>query len=152
MIQRQRDWPERLHAYIETTRFRPFAFGAQDCASWALGAVDAMCSSNLRGAVLPAYSTEEEAAAALAARGWASLQDAVVEVLGVHEINPFRAQRGDVLWCPRLPDMHGRGPGGALGILDVNAFVCPATERLAVLPFFPMIKRGAVVFPVGRVS
>lgn len=42
MMQRLPDWPERLAAYVEARRHRPFAWGSNDCVLFAAGALDAM--------------------------------------------------------------------------------------------------------------
>lgn len=40
-MKRFHDWPERLAAYVERVTFEPFAWGLQDCALFAAGAVEA---------------------------------------------------------------------------------------------------------------
>ena len=46
---RNEDWPERLHEYIESRRDMPFAWGTNDCVTFAAGAILAMTGRDLIG-------------------------------------------------------------------------------------------------------
>lgn len=57
---RYRDWPERLHAFIESRRGKPFVWGENDCALFAADAVIAMTGVDM-AADLRGYKTERGA-------------------------------------------------------------------------------------------
>jgi len=94
------DWPERLHAYIESRRHEPFAWGRNDCAMFAAGAVCAMTGARL-GSLLPAvWGSKGDAAHLLADLG--GIEAGAVRMLG----EPLRglparfAPRGSVVLVP----------------------------------------------------
>lgn len=88
-MQRFADWPERLIDFIAERLSAPFAFGPQDCCSFA-----GDCALRLTGndpmADLRGYSTLEEAARILAP-GLPALVDARLP-----RIAPAAARRGDI--------------------------------------------------------
>jgi hypothetical protein len=100
MVVRQWDWERRLHRYIAATQATPFALGQQDCALWALGAVDAMCGTALAAPFVGTYDTLDGARAVFAARGWAAVADAAAALVGPRLAHVALAQRGDVLCLP----------------------------------------------------
>lgn len=84
---------ETLHRYLAARTAQPFAWGreANDCVSFALGAVEVLTGRAIRGQ-LPSWTTERGALRALARLG--GLAAAVDTVLT--PIAPAMAQRGDV--------------------------------------------------------
>ena len=97
---RRADWPERLHAFVESRRHDPFAWGRNDCATFAAGAVCAMTGAHL-GALLPGgWGNQSDAARLLA--DLCGLEAAAVRMLG----EPLRgmparyAPRGSVVLVP----------------------------------------------------
>lgn len=93
IFERREDWPERLNEMIEMRRAMPFAWGVQDCASFAAACVAAMTdAAPLDG--LPAWGSREDAEALLAELG--GLDAAVTAMLG-EPIAVTAARRGDVV-------------------------------------------------------
>lgn len=88
---RRQDWPERLAAFVEANRDRPFAWGTWDCA---------MCASawieTLTGAApfAPTYTDALSAARFVAQQG--GMGPAASAVLGAPLLFPMGAQRGDI--------------------------------------------------------
>lgn len=89
---RPQDWPQRLVRFVQSRRSMPFAWGSNDCASFALAWVREMRPD----AALPCapWSNEREALERLAALG--GLAGAAQAVLG-DPIAAMFAQRGDVV-------------------------------------------------------
>lgn len=88
--QRREDWPERLSAYVEAAKERPFCYGAHDCATFAAGAVEAVTGDNPMAEVA-AY--ERKGAAAYMRGG---LHKLAAKHLG-QEVAPLFVRRGDVV-------------------------------------------------------
>lgn len=151
-IVRQPGWDRLLAAYIAETRWRPFAWGEHDCATWTAGAVDAMCGSTLRRDI-GRYSTAAGAAAVVAGHGCTTLAGVVDVVTGWRRhVRASRAQRGDVLYLP-TPNRICRDDGGLglLCIVDGAVVRAPATERLAALPVAGVLAQpGVVAWEVPR--
>jgi hypothetical protein len=98
-VQRRRDWPERLAAYVDSTRAVPFAWGRQDCVLWAAGAIREMTGvdpvaelrgryADVAGAVRVLREIADDLAGAVAA---------VASRRGYAAVKPSRAQRGDLV-------------------------------------------------------
>jgi|GEM_PF-4037427 len=105
MVTRAWDWEKRLHRYVGETQPVPFAYGSQDCALWALGAVDAMCDSALAAEFTAQYFTLDGAVAIFAARGWATMTDAATALIGPAHRHVSHVRRGDLaIRAPELPD------------------------------------------------
>ena len=84
------DWPERLSAWVEHHRARPFAWGTHDCVLFAAGAVEAVTGAR---PPLPHWGSHEEARSALReVRGLRHALDARMPRVPVAQ-----AQRGDLL-------------------------------------------------------
>lgn len=115
-VQRLPDWPERLAAFIEQRRHRPFAWGDNDCASFAAGAVAAMTGTDT-AAWLPGSWVDEEAAAS-ALRAGGGMGRIGSQVLGAPVRGPAASMvgRGSVV-CVRLPR-------ATLGVAAGNGYWC----------------------------
>lgn len=87
---RDQGWPEALAEYVDSRRDAPFAWGTNDCTSWAAGAIEAMTGER---PPIPAYANEFEAARLLREE---SLRSRVDELYGP-EIAPAFARRGDLV-------------------------------------------------------
>lgn len=87
------DWPEKLDAYIAERRDLPFAWGkgAQDCCSFAAGAVLAQTGVDPM-ATLPDYADAAEADLVIGEQGLAPLLDERFP----RRRSPGLMQRGDV--------------------------------------------------------
>lgn len=137
-MMRRADWPERLAAWVEAHRTRPFAWGEWDCV---LAAAD--CALALTGEDALAglrWSGLKGALRQLEVEG--GLEAACTRVLGPG-IAPAFAQRGDVLLMPqRLDDQPAEFPAVlnvclgefAVGPGQGGLVFRPATEALAAWP------------------
>lgn len=97
MLRRLDDWPSRLHAYIRSRREMPFAWGSNDCCTFAIGGgVEALTGILLLPDV-QRPTTEFGAARFLVERGHHDVSGLATELLGVPMITPRLAQRGDVV-------------------------------------------------------
>ena len=94
------NWEKRLHHFVATTQPIALALGEQDCALWALRAVDAMCDTTLAEPFRGTYSTLPEAVALFAAQGWGSVEEAAVALVGPRLPTVALARRGDLLVLP----------------------------------------------------
>ena len=114
---RHENWPELLAEELEGARERPFSFGAgHDCTAFAMRIVAALTGRD-HLAEFPAYTTETEAAAILAAHG--GLRAMATRQFGA-PIAVAYAQRGDLVL---LPTERGDALGICMG--SGAAFAAP---------------------------
>lgn len=130
-MMRREDWPDRFEAFLEARRFTPFAWGSNDCATfaadWVREATDADPIAELRGK----WKTEAGAARTIARLG--GLREAVSARLA--EIPPAQAQRGDVGLV--LTEICAGAP--ALVVFGIDAAFGPGPRGLT------MVDRAAVL-------
>ena len=115
-MKRFTDWPARLAAYLEQHRATPFAWGENDCAVFAAGAVKAITGVDL----LPAdrwQSVREASRAIVRLGGLRAALDARLPAVPV-----AYAQRGDVLLVT--------GPRVQLAIADADGWLAPSRAGL----------------------
>jgi hypothetical protein len=91
-MKRREDWAEALADYLDARRDVPFAWGENDCASFAAGAVQAMT-----GEALQIPQVESAAAYLHFLRDHGPLDAIVDDTLGERLPSPAFAQRGDVV-------------------------------------------------------
>ncbi|MCZ8339624.1 MAG: hypothetical protein O9345_15980 [Burkholderiaceae bacterium] len=91
-MKRREDWAEALAGYLDERRDVPFAWGENDCASFAAGAVQAMTGESLQ---IP--QVESAAAYLHFLRDHGPLDAIVDDTLGERLPSPAFAQRGDVV-------------------------------------------------------
>lgn len=91
------NWPERLAVYIEQARHQPFAWGQQDCAAFAAGAVQAATGRNIPAALGATWRSATTAARLLNTLGG---PHAICCNLFGPPIAAPAAQRGDVVCVP----------------------------------------------------
>jgi len=134
-MMRREDWPERLREYFEAAEKRPFSWGNHNCCHFAAGAVVAQTDvdptacftgTNIRGRV-SAYKRVR----AFAGGGVRELTAKISEDLGMDEVVPAMAGRGDIV-CLEIEGCD------ALGVVDLN----PRNAR------FLLPERGLVRLPV----
>lgn len=100
MLRRLDDWPARLHAYIRARHDMPFAWGSQDCCTFAIsGGVEALTGVLLWPDVARP-TTEFGATRFLVERGYRDPSGLASELLGLPLSTPRLAQRGDVVAMP----------------------------------------------------
>ena len=117
MTVRLPDWPERLAAYVESRRSMPFAWGANDCVTFAAGAIHATTGRPLATLLPAVWSNADQAARALAAAG--DMLAAVTRALG----RPWPAWRA--VHAPRGAVVAADQPDGlTLGVSMGNRHWC----------------------------
>ena len=98
-MQRLPDWPERLAAFIEARRHLPFAWGSNDCATFAADALLAVTGADALGPLRGRWATEAQAQQVLGQLGgpaWAARR-----LLGRPLARAAAAPRGAVV-CARM--------------------------------------------------
>ena len=91
MRARHQDWPARLARFVAAARARPFAWGEQDCATFARDWIEECTGERVFDAP---YSDATSAARYVVEQG--GMLAAVKRVLGEPMPNPAAAGRGDV--------------------------------------------------------
>lgn len=111
-------WDKRLHVVLTDRLKTPFAWGENDCATFAAACVEAMTGVNhLQG--MPTWSDEASALAAIEeVGGMKPWLDSHFE-----PINPLTAQRGDLGLV-----------GTALNVCVGRGWASPSSDGLAVTP------------------
>ena len=131
---RRPDWPERLAALVEARRDMPFAWGSQDCCSFAADAVEAMTG---RDWLAPHRGQYQDAAGAEAIIGPDGLEALVAGLLadfGARDCPPGFVQRGDLALVLSGNDL-------TLGVVLGETIAAPGLRRLAFVPR-SAIRRG----------
>ena len=130
-MERLPDWIERLNKYIEDRRHERFSWGANDCVTFALGAVTAQTGQNPI-AKLVGWNSALGAAKVIKKHG-GSLSEAADLILPqfgmVKSYNLNLACKGELV----ITEL-AEGAGEALAICLGNVIAIPGTEELAFLP------------------
>lgn len=125
----QRDYPA-LMAFISSRVRTPFAWGSNDCVTFAAAAVEAMTGREIAAGIGATWSSERGAVRVLKRRG--GMAAAVSSVLD--STTPGLAQRGDVAgWL----DAKGRLQ---LAIVEGQTIAGPGPSGLARLPRSAMMR------------
>ncbi|MFO1081866.1 MAG: hypothetical protein U1E23_14705 [Reyranellaceae bacterium] len=133
VLRRLERWPDRLTEFVESRRRTPFAYGSNDCCSFAIDAVDAVTGTRVREID---WQDERGALRMLAEAGGA--EAAVTSMLGRPSQNWQDARRGDI--C--LVDQDGRDvPLLCIGL----ALAGPGVERME----FRRLDEARLVWRVG---
>lgn len=122
------DWPERLYAYIESRRRRPFAWGDNDCVTFAAGGVVAITGCRLSQVLPAAWGNVHEAARLVRDSG--GLEQACSRALGpsIGGRAATLARRGSVV----LTVLQGQQ---TLGLAAGGRFWCgPGSDGLVWRP------------------
>lgn len=88
------DWAARLHNYFHDIKAQPFSWEANNCLSFALGAVKAQTGQDF-SKKYPKFKTAEGALKSMLAKKFKDLDEALSSVLEAHE-HPSQAQVGDI--------------------------------------------------------
>lgn len=122
-MKRAADWPARLYAYVESRRDVPFAWGDNDCCSFAAGAIEAMTGERLD--VGFERETAGHAAAMLAdVGGVAGIADLK---LGARQ-SGRTARRGDIVLVEQSDDRDLLGVALGVGV------AVPGRAGVLILP------------------
>lgn len=122
-IVRFRDWQVRLEAFARERRAMPFAWGRNDCATFAADAVLVMTGvrllPNMRG-----YDNARDALRLIDGAG--GMRGIACHALGGF-ILPVYARTGDVV-------LHRTGKREALGICNGGTILAPARDGMVAVP------------------
>lgn len=122
---RHPDWPERLNAFIDARRDRPFAWGTHDCvlmaADWVLEATGVDPIEGWRGR----WSSASQATRMLQQAG--GVPGAVTARLGKPLDSVLLASRGDIA----LFVHDGRT---TVGVVTDAGLACPAEHGMVIVP------------------
>lgn len=124
---RAADWPERLAAFIDARRDQPFAWGVQDCFTFAADAAVELTGDDPAAAVRGEYSSEEEADAIIGPDGLEAWVAATMAAWGASECEPTFAQRGDMVFV-------AVGNQRMCGVHLGSTVAVPGVDRLHFLP------------------
>lgn len=137
MRERAADWPERLAAFIDARRDQPFAWGGQDCFTFAADAAVALTGDDPAAAVRGEYSSEEEAEAIIGPDGLEAWVAATMAAWGASECEPAFAQRGDMVFV-------AVGNQRMCGVHLGATVAVPGTDRLHFLPASRVLRAWVV--------
>lgn len=124
-LQRLPDWPERLAAFVEQRRHVPFAWGANDCATFAADAVLAITGRDPMQRLRGRWLDEPQALGVLAGLG--GLAWAAKACLGRPLLATAGAPRGSVV----LARMLGRP---VMGLALADWWAAPGAHGLEFRP------------------
>lgn len=121
------DWPERLAELVEQRRHAPFAWGTNDCITWASDVTLAITGRDPWAAHRGTYSTEAEADRIVGSAGLEALVERLMRDAGAREIPVAMAQRGD--WV-----IVGIGNMPLVGVVLGRHVAAPGDDHLAFVP------------------
>lgn len=124
LLPRVADWPERLAELVELRRHTPFAWGSNDCATFAADAVLATTGVEYLGVLRGAWRTGQQADAYLQQQH--GLAAAVSARLGRPRRNAHQVVRGAVV-CAAIPLP-------TLGVLLGSTWCAPGQAGLVFRP------------------
>jgi hypothetical protein len=118
------DWQERFSVFVQSRQAIPFAWGTNDCCTFAASCVQAITGHNPLPAHFVGHTTRLRATRVLLVHG--GLANAVTGVLGP-SINPLFSQIGDVI-------LLNPQDGPLLGICNGSVVFAPSANGLVLLP------------------
>ena len=127
MIARPPGWPQRLADLIVTRLHEPFAWGTNDCASFAADAVAAVLCRDALAELRGQRANELQALRRARAIGGVP---AAIERAGFKPIAPALAQRGDLVQI--CQGAHGRHP--VLAVCNGDHALAPGPRGLENAP------------------
>lgn len=122
---RRKGWEQALAAYTRAALARPYAWGSQDCALFAAGAVAAITGEDFAAEFRGAYNDADSARRLLTQLGCVDVGDLASRYLP--EIDPPEARRGDIV-------MIDGQFGPFLAVVDGRTAVGPAARGLTHSP------------------
>lgn len=126
-MKRKQDWPEALHAFVESRISTPFEYGSNDCALFVADALLAMTGTDIASDFRGQYTDLKGSLAVIkSACDGTSAEDLFASVAGGNDVaelpSVLYAQRGDVV-------VFDGEYGPALGVVYLNGrdalFVTP---------------------------
>ena len=146
MLSRFHDWPERLIAFLEDRRKRPFVWGEHDCTLFVADAVLAMTGTDMAAGFRGQYNSAVSGYGLMRQLGFNSADELVehyAKQFEIAEIAPMMARRGDVLLLrtANIPDRLS-----PLGIVAPDGMaaisIAPNTTGLACVRLDAAARRG----------
>lgn len=126
-LKRLQNWPELLAGHIDVCRTMPFVWGKNDCCLFAMDAVQAITGTDI-AAPYRGYNGMREGIKLLKACGGVKgIAETEAQNYNIPEIQPLKAQRGDV--C-----LFDIGRGDTLGILAGHYIFAPGENGLIAFP------------------
>lgn len=95
-MKRLQDWPRRLNDFLDARRTLPFAWGSNDCGTFAIDCIEAITATRV---LAVDWTSEEEAMAVIARHG--GMLGLVSYALGAPHGDWKRLRRGDVALVPQ---------------------------------------------------
>lgn len=133
------DWPERLTFFVEARRHSPHAWGTNDCAMFASGAVEVMTGVDPFARWRGTYADKTEAMRLLALEG--GFEGLCGRVFG-EPVSVLQARRGDLLLGRLKPSDPEEGLAVCLG----NRAVAPGAFHVS----HDATEAGLVFLPLER--
>ena len=121
------DWPQRLVRALDDRRSTPYAWGSNDCATFAAGMIAAVTGQDFAAAFRNRYKSQVGARRMLKAHGWKDLEALADDLLPRQD---GRKQRGDVV-------LYAGRHGAFLGIYWQGLVWGPGPAGLAWWPSDP---------------
>lgn len=126
-MQRRPDWEQRLAAFLEETKVRPFEWGRCDCALFAAGAVEAVTGEDHGAAFRGRYRSPQGSLRALRRQGFGDVFGPFDAALG-ERVPPLLLRRGDIVAREGSVGVFWQSGRPALLMLSAE------TERLETFP------------------
>lgn len=101
---RRPDWQERLRVAANARRSLPYRYGENDCWCFARALIEAMTDTLLLPEIDPPKSWIG-AAKVMIERGWETVEDIMIEVLGA-PIDPATSRAGDIVTYEFGGELH----------------------------------------------
>ena len=124
MLSRFPDWPQRLAMALEARRSTPFAWGQNDCATFAADMIEAITGQDFAIAFRGRYKTKTGSLRMLRAHAWNDLSDLADAHLPRCSDRP---KRGDVV-------LYAGRHGAFLGIYWAGQIYGPGAAGVASWP------------------
>jgi hypothetical protein len=96
---RPEDWPLQLETYIDKARSVPFAWGLNDCVSFACGWHQLMTGRDVYALFRESYGTENEAMRIMIKHGVHGMEEAGRFLFGEPRPGNTHIQRGDIAYA-----------------------------------------------------
>lgn len=93
-LSRVSNWEDRLSSYIQDKRDEPFAYGANDCAHFVAGAVEAVTGQDVFSDLRGTYDSEFGSLRVIKELGKSNLGEVIDTMFA--EVSIGHAQRGDI--------------------------------------------------------
>lgn len=134
-LKRCSNWELRLSETIADRLHQPFAWGSNDCVMFAAACIEAITGAALVDRLDRTWSSQSEAIRAIAKLGGIG---ATVDRMGLIEVPPLCAQRGDLV-------LHRRSGNDALAICLGDKLAGPSDSGL----LFFGLENGVRAWRVG---